>query len=451
MDPTTYTELYNYLMEQTFPEGLSSRDQRKMIARAKHLFVRDGKIYKRGRKKDDPPVRLIRREEVERILHNVHADPMAGHFSFKGTLKRVESRYYWPQMGNDIRNYVETCRVCQQHGGGRSQTPLHPLKLAQPFDRIGIDIVGPLPETTKGNRFIVVATEYVTKWPEARPIPTKSAIEVATFIYEEILCRHGCPREILSDQGREFCNEVVNQLCQNFRVKHALSSPYHPQTNGLVERFNQTLCRMLAKYADLQEMEWDNLVGTALFAYRTRVHATTKHTPFFLVYGRDPIIPIDLEIAPYPTEPIAEEQEELVKRIFEITEKLPEKIREVRKHVEKAQEQYKERHDKKISKPPEFWIGDKVWSYDSRRDSSHSRKLMPKWEGPYYIHEKLSYDAYRLRTIDGNVLPTTHHGSRLKLMRERRLMQPIIVIEEQMLGIFAGAQIMEGNGLLGQF
>src|SRR5439155_13854081 len=102
-------------------------------------------------------------------------------------------------------------------------------------DRINIDLVGPLPMTKQRNRYIVIVTEYLTKWPEAKPILTKTALEVATFIHEEILCHYRCPKEILSDQGKEFCNKVVNALCQNFRIHHALSSPYHSQTNGLVE------------------------------------------------------------------------------------------------------------------------------------------------------------------------------------------------------------------------
>jgi len=123
----------------------------------------------------------------------------------------------------------------------------------QPFHHLGIDLVGPLPLTKQGNRYLVVATEYVTKWPEVKAIPAKTAIEVTTFLYKDIICRHGCPRELLSDQGKEFCNEVINELCAKFRIRHALSSPYHPQTNGLVEHFNQTLCHTLAKYAEMND------------------------------------------------------------------------------------------------------------------------------------------------------------------------------------------------------
>src|SRR6266487_3568283 len=96
--------------------------------------------------------------------------------------------------------------------------PLHSIKIGQPFDRIGIDLVGLLPETKQGNKYIIIATEYLTKWPEAKAIPSKHAEIIALFIYEEIICRHECPREILFDQGTEFCNQIVNSMYNLFNV-----------------------------------------------------------------------------------------------------------------------------------------------------------------------------------------------------------------------------------------
>jgi len=432
MDIQTYDDLVTYLTTLEYPTGYSRKDRRRLIAKIRHLFVRDGQLYKRLKDPDAPPVRVLQANEVERILYNLHDDPMAGHFSFLGTYRRIAARYFWPQMGEDIKGYVEGCRMCQQFGGGRQKVPLHPIKPAQPFDRIGIDLVGPLPTTKQGNRYFAVATEYMTKWPEAKPIPTKTALEVATFLHEDILCRHGCPKEILSDQGKEFCNEVVNTLCQNFRIRHALSSPYHPQTNGLVERYNQTLCHTLAKYAEQQHEEWDKLISVALFAYRTRVHTATKHEPFSLVYGRNAVLPIEFDLDPYPSEPSTDETADLLRRTYQITERLPEKLRDARRNVEKSQDNYKQWYDGKIPKPREYKEGQKVWLYDALRNSSHSRKLMPKWLGPYAIQTRLSYRSYRLRNPeDGVTLPNTYHGSRLKPVKEEFMFEPVVIIEEE--------------------
>src|SRR3954453_22101162 len=111
-----------------------------------------------------------------------------------------------------------------------------------PFDKMGMDIVEPLLMTNRGNKYIVVATEYLTKWPEARALQNAKASSVLSFFYEDIICRHGCSKEILTDREMHFVNEMLDSLCDNFGVKHKLSTTYHLQTNGLVERFNRMLC-----------------------------------------------------------------------------------------------------------------------------------------------------------------------------------------------------------------
>ena len=141
-------------------------------------------------------------------------------------------------MYADIRKYVQTCDECQRREKNKRNKPLHPIKVGQPFDRLGMDIVGPLLKTIRGNMYIVVATEYLTKWPEAQAIPNAKASLVILFFYEDIICRHGCPKEVLTDHGTHFVNEMLDSLCEKFGVKHKLSTAYHLQTNGLVERFN---------------------------------------------------------------------------------------------------------------------------------------------------------------------------------------------------------------------
>src|SRR5688572_8830932 len=139
------------------------------------------------------------------------------------------------------------------------------------------------------------------------------AENVAKFIYEGIICRHGCPKVIISDRGTHFKNKIIGELCKKFEIKHRLSSPYHPQTNGLVERFNRTLCEALAKVSN-EENQWDEYLEQVLFAYRTTKHTTTKKTPFFMTYSREAILPIDeLRIQ----ENISE-KESILKRTYEM-------------------------------------------------------------------------------------------------------------------------------------
>jgi transposase InsO family protein len=203
-------------------------------------------------------------------------------------------------------------------------------------------------------------TEYLTKWPEAKPIPTKQAEEIASHFYTEIICHHGCPKELLSDQGTEFCNQIVNSLCNLHGIRHTLSSAYHPQTNGLVERFNQTLCKSLAKLTHDHEEDWDILIPSVLLAYRTMRHSITRHEPFYLTYGRDATLPIELEVPTYPTEPL-DETDHLLRRMYTLLSKLPDAMTNARQSIEQAQDYQKQRHDTRTRLTMPLKIGDKVW------------------------------------------------------------------------------------------
>src|SRR5437764_7270679 len=216
-------------------------------------------------------------------------------------------------MYNNIKEYVKYCDKCQRRGQKGEKSYLNPIKVREPFERIGINFVGPLEKTRKGNKYILVVTDYLTKWPEAKLMKDATAENVVKFIYEGIICRHRCPKIIMSDRRTHFRNKLVDELCRKFEIKHKLSSPYHPQMKGLVERFNRTLCEALAKVSE-KENQWDKYIEQVLFAYRTTKHSTTKRKPFFMTYGREAILPIDeMEIQ----ENISE-KESILKRTYDI-------------------------------------------------------------------------------------------------------------------------------------
>ena len=161
--------------------------------------------------------------------------------------------------------------------------------------------------------------DYFTKWPEAKAIEDIKAETVAKFIFEEIICRHGVPQIMLLDRGTSFVNKVINKLCQDFQLKHRLTSPYRPQTNGMVERFNRTIGESLAKIVQDGEKEWDQYLAAMLFAYRTKEHKTTGYTPFYLMYGRKAVLPVELKI---PGPILKEREDNLMDRLYTIIGKL---------------------------------------------------------------------------------------------------------------------------------
>jgi len=251
--------------------------------------------------------------------------------------------------------------------------------------------------------------DYLTKWPEARAFSEATAEVTAQFIYENIICQHGCPQIILSDRGTHFNNKMIKELMQRFQIKHNLSTPYHPQTNGLVERFNRTLCESLAKTIEYDD-EWDLYISPILFAYRTSKHSTTKIEPFYLVYGRDSKLPID-------TDEVSSSN--LNDRIQQLIDNVPYAREEARANIASSQNRQKKHHDAKLKDHVQFQIGDFVLYYNAAKEKQWSGKLDPKWKGPYYIHNVLINGSYKLRNKQGRVLVTPANGSLLKKYNDR--------------------------------
>ena len=256
---------------------------------------------------------------------------------------------------------------------------------------------------------------------EAKAMKEATAENVIEFIYKRIICTHGCPKVILSDRGTHFRNKLVDGLCEKFEIKHKLSSPYHPQTNGLVERFNRTLCESLAKVSR-KEDEWDEHIESVLFAYRTTKHNTTKKTPFFMVYGQEAILPIEEFKNGKDFGKNA-----IIKRTYDLINLVDERIKAL-ENIERSQEQQKNRHDIKIKKEVKFEIGDKILLKDVAKEKQWSGKLSPKWKGPYYIHEIIGKGAYKLRTLEGKVLKNPYNIKHLKKYFDRRDNIPLVYV-----------------------
>ena len=151
-------------------------------------------------------------------------------------------------MHADVKELCKRCDRCQRtnHLLQRPRSELHPIPVTKVWNRVGIDLVGPLPETRAGNKYIITLRDYFSKWPEAAPLQSKCAEGVADFLFQ-VFCRHGWPKIVQSDQGREFINEVNDCLFKSTNLKHCVSTAYYPQTNGLDERFNQTLLTLLKR------------------------------------------------------------------------------------------------------------------------------------------------------------------------------------------------------------
>src|SRR6266540_3667257 len=228
--------------------------------------LKEGRLVKIRINKE---LKVLKRNEMKPILSLAHEHPLSGHFELEATLSKLKERYYWPKMKNDIKSYIQTCDQYQRCGKITDENELHLIRIKEPFYQWGIDIVVPI--------------DYFTKYPEARALANANARNVVNFLYEDIICRHGCSRKIISDRGTYFNNQVVEKLLERFKIRHNLSTPYHPKTNGLVERFNKILCESLAKLNEERE-NWDEYISPTLFAYRTKINKSIQFTLFHLTY-----------------------------------------------------------------------------------------------------------------------------------------------------------------------
>ncbi len=232
-----------------------------------------------------------------------HCNPMAGHLGQATTLNRLMARFFWPGIHENVRRWCAACRECQLVNPPASpKAPLRPLPLMQvPFEQIGMDLIGPLEWSARGHRFALVLVDFATRYPEAVALRNISAKSVAEALFS-MISRVGILKEILTDQGTAFMSRTIRELYGLLGIKSVRTSVYHPQTDGLVERFNRTLKTMIRKFVYEDAKNWDKWLEPLLFAVREVPHASTGFSPFELLYGRQPRVVLDVlrETGSYP-------------------------------------------------------------------------------------------------------------------------------------------------------
>ena len=363
------------------------------------FFSRQGILYRKARPSKDAPdddvEQLVLPRSVRRtVLELAHSIPMAGHLGRKKTLERILQRFYWPTIFRDVEEFCRSCGECQKTAPGRKQVaPLVPLPIIDvPFERIAMDIVGPLPKSRSGNRYILVICDYATRWPEAVPLKSIDAEHIAEELIS-LFSRVGIPKEILTDQGSNFTSRLLKEVYRLLRIQPIQTSPYHPQTDGLVERFNQTLKSMLRKAASEEGKDWDKLINYVLFAYREVPQASTGFSPFELVHGRAVRGPLDVLRESWEAHPRSSES--VVSYVLSVQKRLEKMSNLAQENLQRSQQTQKRWYDRN-AREREFKVGDHVLVLLP----TSSNKLLAKWQGPYPILEKLGKVTYRVDMFD---------------------------------------------------
>ncbi|XP_042865110.1 uncharacterized protein LOC122248852 [Penaeus japonicus] len=322
-----------------------------------------------------------------------HHSALGGHMGQKKTLDRIQTEFFWPGMGQEIARLVRSCDICQKTSdrGRVKPAPLKPMPLiSEPFERVAVDIVGPIhPRASDGSKYILTLVDFSTRWPEAVPLKNIDAVTVAEAMVE-IFCRIGIPRKVLSDRGTQFTSAMMEEVLRLLSIKGLRTTPYHPMCNGLCERFNGTLKRMLRRMAAEQPKEWPRYIAPLLFAYReVPSKGSLKVSPFELVYGRAVRGPLQILRELWDDNAEDAEVKSTYTYVIDLANRLQSTCELAKQELLKAQEVQKAYYDKK-TKVRQFKVGDKCLLL---LPTSHN-KLLAQWKGPYDIVDRISDHNY---------------------------------------------------------
>ena len=392
------------------------------------LEIHNGMFYRRWTDANKSTLQaIIPLKERRNVLQFSHDHKTSGHLGVTKTLSKIRQAYYWSGLQRDVRQYIAGCETCSK-SKGPNKTPRAPMQLTsagRPMERIAMDIVGELPLTEKSNRYIIVISDYFTKWVEAFAISNMEAKTIAELVAKEVVARFGVPSTIHSDQGKQFEGNLFLEMCKMLHIKKTRTTRYHPESDGMVERFNKTLLTMLRTLVDENQRNWDDLLPFVLMAYRSVEQETTGFSPNYLMLGREVSTPLDLAYEmPAAAKSIPQNRWAWVlKENMETAHSL------VREHIAESSVRQKTLHDQKLSWQT-FSSGDEVYVYFPRYVSGQSPKLTKFRRGPFIVQERFSDVTYKVNCGQKGK-PQVIHVDRMRLKKRQDLSrEPLPTVAE---------------------
>lgn len=319
-------------------------------------------------------------EKRKSIIEESHSSIVGGHKGVTKTYNRIRQNFYWNNLKLDIQNYINHCLQCQIKKLVRVKTKQPMLITDTPysaFEKISMDIVGPLPTTSQQNSYILTIQDHLTKFSLAIPLKSSTAISVADAFLEFFICTFGTPKAILTDQGSNFMSNLMKRFAKKFKIKQFRTTAFYPQANGALERSHLVLVEFLKQFVN-RFTEWDKLVRYAAFSYNTSTHEATGYTPYELVFGK---------LARLPSSEIVEDTEK-PKTTDDYLTQLMTDIHNLqalaRENIIASKVKSKKYYDRKIS-PQHFQVDDEVFLLCEPKKG----KLGNQYSGPHTISEIL--------------------------------------------------------------
>lgn len=424
-----FIQIYDFLTTMALPPLPTVQHRQRFIKRAMKFYVQRGAMYKRNG--SAPPVKCIFRfKRRQRILQAAHED--LGHRGDQSVMRTLRERFYWPSMWADCRHHVQSCHECQIRSVRKVETPLMISTPASIFVKIHMDVMFMPRTSVKGFRYVVAATDDLSAAGEGRALSVNSANLIAKFLWEEIFCRYGAVGQITTDNGSEV-QAAVKLLTARWHIPQITISPYNSKANGVVERRHFIIREAIVKACEGDISHWPRYVHHAFFADRVTIRRATGMSPFFLLYGVQPVLPFDLTEASllinnFTTHMSPEDL--LAARILQL-EKRPQDLARAAETLRlnrlKSKAQFERRFLTRLvnnTYPP----GTLVLMRNSAISTSHSRKHQPRYLGPYKVTRRTRFGSYVLEELDGSIsqhavaanriVPyITRNDSRLRLLR----------------------------------
>ena len=375
----TLREIILFLEHDQLP--VDENRARKIALQSSQFVIVDDVLYFSDTKKDNRRRVVVPKHLRNKILEENHRSHLGAHFSGQKLFSALSRHWRWEGMFADAIHFTRNCPECAVVSGGSKpiKPPLHPIPVQKPFQVIGVDIME-LPVTHSGNRYVFVFQDYLTKWPMVYPIPDQKSERIAKIIVNEIIPFFGVPECLLSDRGANLLSHLMLDLCTLLGITKLNTTAYHPQCNGMVERFNRTLKSLLRKHAARFGPQWDEYLSGVLWAYCNVPHESTGEKPSFLLFGVDCRTPTEAALLPSsPLEPTTVEtyREQVILNLSTARELA---VKTLQKHQQKS----KARYDQKAVNR-QYRVGDWVLVKFPREESGKNRKLSRPWHGPYRV------------------------------------------------------------------
>lgn len=351
-------------------------------------------------------------KSVRRQIIEIAHDGFGGHLGNYKTYYKILDKFYWPDLRKDVQSFVRTCHICQIAGKPNQtipKAPLLPIPVPQePFEKIVIDCVGPLPKSKSGNQYLLTIMCPTTRFPEAIPLRNISAKNIVKNLLK-FFTMYGIPKDIQTDRGSNFTSNLFAAVLKELNVKHSMSSAYHPESQGVLERWHQTFKTMLRKFCLEGDSQWDEGIPFLLFAIREAPQESLGVSPFEMLYGRVLRGPLALVRDEWIKSPCPDQTLTVQQYLNTLKDKLA-RVRNIAKeNLKEAQLNMKLKFDSK-SKVRKFKSGDLVLAYFPISGSPFQSKFF----GPYKVVKNANNNTYVIETPDRKKSTQLIHVNLLK-------------------------------------